>query len=265
MFTCVEILPQSESFLEKIRDKIKPFAPEREFVQVRGGTPFLRLKVKQNHIDWQKISAVLSKKERIILTDSTVEVPENSGLVKYTSLNLSTVLMFSAMCRVLEKSKAAQNMSISVFDRNGFLIPFLIKTAPLVRNVTVYTERIREYFYCISKISEETGMSVKLNEYDSLSPAENIIFSDEYLPHMKNADFVFLSDRSVVSHNAVTGHGITLENEYRILKSEAVDDFLFASALYELSGVSDFASRGFKTLRMSGKTVSEKHLSELIR
>ncbi len=264
MFTCIEILPQSDGFFERIFDKIRPPAPEREFVQVRGATPFLRVKVKENNLDWRKISAVLSKKERIILTDSAVEIPKNSGLEKYVSLNLSTVLMFSTMCGVLEKSKSARNMGISVFDKNGVLIPFLKKTAPLVRNVTVYTEKIREYFYCISKISEETGMSVKLNEYDSVSPTEKIIFADEYLPHMKNADLVFLSDSSVISHNAVTGHGIALENEYGILKSERIDDFLFASALYELNGASDFANREFKTLRLSGKSVSEKHLAELI-
>lgn len=265
MFTCLEILPESEGFFTKIYEKIKPPEPEREYIQVKGATPFLRLKVKENNIDWRKISACLSNNERIILTDNALEFPEKLNLKRYNPASLSAVLMFKTMCQVLKMTKASQTLSLSVFDKNGHLSPYIEKLVPLVRNASVYTEKIREYFLSASRIMEMSGMSIKINEYESPSPPEKIIFADEYLPSMKNADLVFLADSSVISYNTVTGHGIFLENEYKILKSELIDDFSFASALYELNNARFFDEREFTELCLCRKSATIESLSEMLK
>ena len=80
MFTCIEILPESKQFFVRLREKIRPPEPVKEYVQVRGGTPFLKLKVKENTMDWRKISGCLSGDERKILFSSRFEIPDNIGI-----------------------------------------------------------------------------------------------------------------------------------------------------------------------------------------
>lgn len=262
MFTCLEILPENEGIFSKIHEKIKPPLPMREYVQVKGGTPFLRLKVRENHMSWTKISASLEKNERRILSASDIETPQCVSLERAEPLALGTNIMFRTALKLFEKKEKGKNISFSLYDRDGACIKMLKSLVPLVRYVSVYTEKIREYFYAASKIMEESGMSVKINEYESLAPPGEIIVADEFSLNMKNAKLIFLSSPSVISYNTVTGHIFRLEEDYRILKSECIDDFLFASALYEYNGVKDFESKEFDSLCLAGRSVSEEILLE---
>ncbi len=262
MFTCLEVLPKNEGIFLKIYEKIKPPAPQREYIQVKGATPFLRLKVRENNIDWRQISACLCKNERKILTDTCLEIPNGANLSKCFPKALGTNLIFKTFCEIAQSINLSHKISISVFDRGGFLLPQIEKLVPIVRNASVYTEKIREYFYMSSKIMAESGMSIKINEYDSPSKTEKIIIADEYKKNMKDASLVFLGDGAVVSYNTVTGAGISLENEYKILKGSGIDDFSFASALYEYNNADFFVERDFQRLYLAGRCVTREFLSE---
>lgn len=262
MFTCLEILPEKEGIFSKIYEKIKPPLPQREYVQVKGGTPFLRLKVRENHMSWSKISASLEKNERHVIAASDTQFPDCVSLTRAEPRSLGTNIMFRTALKLLEESGKGKNLSFSIYDRDGSCIKMLKSLAPLVRYVSVYTEKIREYFYAASVIMEEWGMSVKINEYESLSPPGEIIVADEFSLNMKNAELVFLSSPSVISYNTVTGEGFALDEPYRILKSRSTDDFLFASALYEYNGVRIFENCEFSYLCLAGRRVSREILLE---
>ncbi|MBQ7956650.1 MAG: hypothetical protein IJ279_01325 [Clostridia bacterium] len=264
MFTCIEVLPENKGFFTKLYEKIKPPAPEREYVQVRGATPFLRLKVRENNIDWREISSLLSKDERVVLKDSFLPIPEQVSLNTYIPRSLGINIMFRTMCDVLEEADRCADINLSVFDRDARLIGQLEKIVPLVRNATVYTEKISEYFSCASEIARESGMSIIINEYESERVPSSVVFADEYLPEMKCADFVFLADNRVLSFNTITGNGIFLEDEYKTLKGESIDDFEFASALYEMNNADFFAERDFISLSLSKKQISVGELAEKI-
>lgn len=262
VFTCLEILPEREGLLAKICEKIKPSQPEREYVQVKGATPFLRLKVKENNVDWRKISACLTSGERKLLAPSDFPVPDGIRLSNCMPKALGVNMMFAAFLKIAEEVGKPREISVSVYDRECFLSSRLEKLVPFVRNISVYTEKIREYFYVSAKIMEESGMSIKINEYTSHAFPEKIIIADEYSRDMRNADFVFLGDNSVISYNTVTGNGICLENELKILKGEAIDDFLFASALYEYNNAVFLADRDFLTLSLAGREVKPVFIAE---
>ncbi len=262
MFTCLEILPEKEGIFTKIYEKIKPPKPEREYVQVRGGTPFLRLKVRENHISWVKISASLEKNERLILSGGDAEIPQCVKVTMAEPLALGTNIMFRTALRLLGEEESPKNTSFSLYDRDGACVKLLENLVPLVRYVSVYTEKIREYFYAASKIMEESGMSVKINEYESSARPGEIIVADRYSLTMKDARLVFLALPSVISYNTVTGDGFCLEDDYKMLKSKCIDDFLFASALYEYNKVKHFGGREFSSLRLAGRSVSEEILLE---
>ncbi len=260
MFTCLEILPENENIFAKLYEKIRPPLPEREFVQISGGTPFLRLKVRENHIDWRKISASLTGEERKILT--CLSVPENMGLILCRPQALGLNMMLETFISLAEEVKNPRKISVSVYDRKGSLLKTLKKLVPHVRNISVYTEKIREYFYLSSEIMEEWGMCVKINEYNSHAFPEKIIIGDEYSRDMNKADLVFLGDKSVVSYNTVTGNGFNFENEYKVLKGNNVDNFLFASSLYEYNGASFFCEREFTSFCLAGKEIKKSALKE---
>lgn len=262
MFTCLEILPEDERLFAKIREKIRPPYPEREYVQVRGGTPFLRLKVKENHVDWRKISACLSGKERHILTDLSVPVPENSGFERCRPQALGLNVMLRTFVSLAQEIKKPERLSVSVYDKKGSAIENLKTLVPLVRNISVYTERVKEYFYLSSEIMEEWGMCMKINEYTSHAFPEKIIIGDEYNKDMCKASLVFLGDKSIVSYNTVTGGGFPLENEYKSLKSNNIDDFTFACALYEYNKAGFFENTQFTSLFLAGKEISRDAVSE---
>lgn len=264
MFTCIEILPENEGILTKIYEKIRPPEPQRQYVQLKGATPFLRLNVRENNIDWCKISALLTKDERVVLKSDAVSLPEHISLTPYVPRRLPLLMMFRALCRVLKKADKPRHINISVFDKDGFLVNEIEKTVPLVRNASVYTEKISEYFYRASLITRESGMSIKINEYESAQKPAEIIIADEYLPCMKEAELVFLADKSVMAYNTVTGEGIFLEEEYKILKSQSIDDLMFASALFERNNAHFLAERDFLSLSLSEKAITHHQLSELV-
>lgn len=260
MFTCLEILPEAEGLFAKLYEKVRAPFPETEFVQVKGGTPFLRMKVRENHIDWRKISLLLTGDERKILT--SLSVPENTDLQSAKPEALGLVIMYETFVSLAEEVKNPCNLSVSVYDRNGLLLKKLKKLVPFVRNISVYTEKIGEYFRLSSEIMEEWGMCVKINEYMSHAFPEKVIIGDKYNRDMNKAELVFLGDKTVASYNTVTGSGFLLEKEYKALKGNCADDFLFASALYEYNGVSHFGEKEFNSLFLAGKEISKSVLCE---
>ncbi len=264
MFTCLEILPEKEGIFSKIQEKIKPPLPQREYVQVKAGAPFLRLKVRENHMSWAKISASLERRERQIVCADDIRFPDCISLRRAEPRSLGTNIMLRTALSLLEESGKGKKLSLSLYDRNGVCINLLKNLAPLVRYVSVYTEKIREYFYASSVVMEEWGMSVKINEYESSSSPGEIIVADEFSLNMKNARLVFLSAPSVISYNTVTGEGFCIEEDYRILKSECIDDFTFASALYEYSGVKSFENSRFSYLCLAGRRVNHEKLCEVL-
>lgn len=265
MFTCIEILHRDERLVRKIYERIIPPAPVREYVQLRGATPFLRLSVRENNVDWIKISSMLSGNERIVVKDDSVAVPESLSLKTYIPVSLGMKLMFRTLCQTLERVDLPQKINLTVFDRNAHMAKELVEIIPYIRNLYVYTEKISEYFFCASKIMEEYGASVKVSEYETAQQQAGIVFADEYLSVMKKADFVFVADKSIISYNTITGNGIFLEEEYKILKGESIDDFCFASALFEMNGAKFFSQRDFVLLFLSNKTVTVSELAEKIR
>lgn len=264
MFTCLEILPEKEGIFSKIQEKIKPPVPQREYVQVKGGSPFLRLKVRENHLSWAKISASLEKGERKIICRDDVSFPDCISLRRVSPHALGMNIMLKNALSILEESGKGGKLTLSLYDRKGACINLLKSLAPAVRYVSVYTEKIKEYFYASSFVMEEWGMSVKINEYESLAPPGEIIVADEFSLNMKNARLIFLSSPSVISYNTVTGEGFCLEETYRILKSRCIDDFLFASSLYEYSGVKSFENCSFSRLCLAGRKVSREKLCEAV-
>ena len=255
MFTCLEVLPGNEGLFSKIYEKVRPPLPERDFTQVRGGTPFLRLKVKENHIDWRKISISLTGEERKILT--SLQIPESTGLSVCRPKALGINMMLEAFASLAKEINNPRKISVSVYDRKGSLVKNLKTLVPLVRNISVYTENIREYFYLSSAIMEEWGMCVKINEYSSHAFPEKLIVGDEYCKDMNRAELVFLGDNSVASYNTVTMGGFVLGNEYKALKIKDIDDFLFASALYEYNGVTLQGEKAFTSFLLAGKETNE--------
>lgn len=260
MFTCLEILPKNEGIFSGIYEKIKPPQPAREYVQVKGGTPFLRLKVRENHVSWTKISSSLVKNERRILSGAETSIPEHANLRRAEPTALGINIMLRKACSLLMAGGKPEKISFSLYDKDGFSVRFLEMLVPVARYVSVYTEKIREYFYAASKIMVESGMSIKINEYESLTPPGEIIVADRFCSSMKKAKLVFLPTDKVVAFNTVTGEGFNLEEEYRILKSECIDNFLFASALYEYNNVHAFEQRDFDYLCLAGRRTSDEIL-----
>lgn len=260
MFTCLELTPKSRGLFSETYEKMRPPRPEREYVQVKGGTPFLRLKVKENHLSWAKISSALERNERRLLTGDEISVPPLVGLSRAEPAALGMTVMMKRACALLAAEGRPKKLSLSVYDRDGVAVSLLETSVSAVRYVSVYTEKIREYFYAASKIMEQSGMSVKINEYESVSPPGEIIVADRFRPCMKKARLIFLPSDKVIAYNTVTGEGFTLGEEYENLKSGQTDDFLFASALYEYCGVRSFAQRDFEHLCLAGRRVSDETL-----
>lgn len=265
MFTCIEFLPEKEGFFTKIYEKIKQPQPEREYVQVKGATAFLRLVVREDYADWCEISSCLRGNERVVLLSHEKSLPDGISLKRYEPVSLGMVLIFRTLCHVLKIVNEPEKLNLSVFDENAVLSPMIDKIAPLVRNACVYTEKVDSYFCASARVMKNSGMNIKIGEYETERKSHGIVISDKYLPSLKEADFIFLAGSDTISYNTVTGEGIFLEDKYKILKSPDIDDFSFASALYEKNNASVFAEKDFSSIYFAGKAVSEDELACLIR
>lgn len=265
MFTCIEFLPEKEGFFTKIYEKIKSPQPEREYVQVKGASAFLRLIVRENNIDWCKISSCLSGNERTVLLEEGREIPPQVAFKRYEPLSLGMVLMFKVLCRILENVGSAEKITLNIFDENGVLASYIDEIVPLVRNAYVYTENINSYFFASSRIMHNSGMNIKISEYETERNVSGIVISDRYMPFLRDAGFVFLGSRDIIAYNTVTGGEIFLEDEYKVLKSTGIDDFTFASALYERNNAKSFCKKDFTSIYFAGKLIDETKLAELIK
>ena len=265
MFTCIEFLPEKEGFFTRVYEKIKSPQPEREYVQVRGATAFLRLAVRENNVDWCKISSCLRGNERIVLLGEEKTIPDGIPLERYKPSGLGMVLIFKTLCRVLENVNEPQKLSLSIFDEKAVLSSVIDKIVPLVRNACVYTEKVNSYFQASARIMKDSGMNIRIGEYETDKKIRGIVISDRYLTSLKEADFVFLAVNDTLSYNTVTGEGIFLEDEYKILKSPEIDDFAFASALYERNNGMVFKQKDFSSIYFAGKAINENDLSDLIK
>ncbi len=264
MFTCLEILPKKERLAERLFEKIRPPEPKKEFVQVKGATPFLRLSVRENFVDWRKISAMLSSNERRLMLPEGCRIPQGLKLKACEPVSLGMNMIFDVMRDCLEKANSPKKISVSVFDRDAFLSSRLNEIVPFVRNISVYTERVREYFYVSSRIMGESGLCVRINEYDSACLPEKIVLADRYSNLMKKSDFVFSAQSAETYFNTVTGMGIDIENEYKLLKSDLHDDFLFLSCLFEYNGAKNLRKRKFDSLFLAGRHTDTQSLANII-
>ncbi len=260
MFTSLEILPPCEGIFVKIKERIKPPGVRKEYVQVRGGTPFVRLKVREDYFSWSDISSSLSGSERCLVTDDGMRIPPCVSLRRGDFESLGTVIMMKTALSFLRKADASQNLSFSLYDRKGACVKLLKEIVPYVRYASVYTEKIQEYFYESVRILEESGMSIKVGEYESLSRQADIVVADSFSRNMKGAKLIFLGKNDVIAYNTVTGDGFTLPEEYERLKGGITDDFLFASALYEGCGVRSFEEMCFERLCLAGKVSDEEKI-----
>ena len=262
MFTRLEILPREERIIRKIKEKIKPPRIRKEYIQVKSGTPFLKLSVREDYFSWSEISLSLSGSERRILTDSEMRIPPETGLERGEFYSLGTVLMMKTALSLFEKAELPRNLSFALYDRNASCVRLLKKIVPFVRYASVYTEKISGYFYEASEIMRKSGMSIKVNEYSSFSRPADIVVADCFMRGMKGAGLIFLGRNDVVAYNTVTGEGFSLPEEYAYLCREGDDAFAFASALYESCSVRCLEESGFERLCFAGKVTDTEKLLE---
>lgn len=265
MFTSLEIIPPSEGIFAKIKERIKPPEVRKEYVQVRGGTPFVRLMVREDYFSWSEISSSLSGSERCLLADDSTAVPECISIRKGEFESLGTVLMMKTALYFLGRAEMQNTLTFSLYDRKGACVKMLKEIVPYVRYASVYTEKIQEYFYESVRILEESGMSIKINEYESFSVPSDIVVADSFSEKMKTSRLIFLGRDNVVAYNTVTGDGFTLPDTYEKLKGESTDSFLFASALYESCGVRSLAEKSFEKLRLAGKVSGDEKILQRCR
>lgn len=264
MFTCFEVLPESERFLERLYERIKPPEPKREFVQLGGATPFLRLIVKENFIDFKKISSCLEKDERRILLPKNITAPKNANLDTHIPTSLGLNLMFNEVKKLLSTNSTPTKVSLSIFDENASLYKRIEEIVPYVRQLTIYTSKIREYFYLSQQIMEEWGLSIKINEYEIILQAPKIALTDKYFPDMKTSQLVFSANREEIYFNTVVGKGYHLEKEIKELKSSLHDDFSFASFLYEYNNAKFLSTGNFESLQLAGTKTDAKALLKML-
>ena len=142
MFAVLQIRPQENGFLQKIKERMHPARPQAIQVAVKGGTPFLCVEAsrRKGELPWEEIAFCAGRcAGRMLLPDGII--PPDGGSVKaFLPDALAPLILFNTACDVLSRRRQPPGEEcITLLDPKGRLARRagrLLAFASLVRVVT---------------------------------------------------------------------------------------------------------------------------------
>ena len=213
-------------------EKIFRFLAEDDYIiktiPVFKGAPFYMLDVKIcENIDWDKVIENTGKCSKRLLLNNCLEIPQDKGIGVFKSDILYNKVFHNTVLQIIKNNKRKKDLfHIAVYDKNADFIDLTTRLSMYSSKLTVVTENKEKYMNLCDTILEKTGLCISmLSDFDNakikIDTVRNVMSIDT------NNQFL----------NITNGENIIVDDIYKKLLPQNVNEQDFYSALYELCGV----------------------------
>ena len=205
---------------------------------------------RRGRISWESVDRFSCEQRDCLLCPEGLELPEESGMRRFCSSELSRRMCENAALYLLRGIAPARVRTVLI-DENGehtALCPYL---ADETDSLLVVTRRPELWLEEADRILEEQGAVVRVSTGGADLFGADLIVAPAALKTELNCscDAVILSgEPPLVKQNApvVSGYTFDLPDKLRNVKPPYLDDMYFAEALYTLGGVHELGSSVFR-------------------
>ena len=225
MFCVLNIEKKKLTMFEKIFRFINRDEYITKTVPVFKGAPFYVLNINYcENIDWERVIENTGKCSKRLIFKKTIDFPENTKIGIFKSNLLYNKVFQNTLLQIIENNKNLYH--IAVYDKNADFTDFTTKLSRYSSKLTVVTENKEKYMTLCDEILENTGLCISLlSDFDNakikIDTQRNIMSIDT------NTEFLNISK----------GENIVVDDIYKKLLLQGIDEYNFYSALYELCGV----------------------------
>lgn len=255
MFGILKTENRKEGLINCLRYFFNKPEPELKKITVKNGAPFFLLKVikdKNGEVDYEEICKILGRcaKRLVVSCDEDVKETDCIGLFKPDIL--PDLILFNSGVRLAGayvKDKGDNKLTVGIIDLNAALKERMIPLVQLFNNIKVITQKPQNYEPVCEKILDEWGLPVLITDSESSISDCDFIFSPFKSENSVLSNCIAIRNRENGSLTKFAGEGITLPREYSELIPENVDALIFASALFELCGVTALSNLCFDKMK----------------
>lgn len=238
MFTVLQIEEKTTGFFQKMRERFRPTKPFLQRVEVKSGAPFfiLRLRKEKGEIPWDKVAYHAGRTAKRLVIPDGITPPEDSGISPYTPEYLPFILLFNTALKGIKKDLSEPNLRrMTVIDKRGILARHIEKAVDYVGEITIMTDNRERYEAVAEKILKDTGAVIRLvEEPDTFA---NYLIAEDIRNFSTQAKVYCLNHEEVKAEDIIRFENISLPPEYEELRPVSISAITFASALYEMCGV----------------------------
>lgn len=254
MFCVLNIEKKKLTLLEKIFRFLAQDDYVIKTIPVFKGAPFYVLDVKIcENIDWDKVIENTGKCSKRLILNNCIEIPKDKGIGVFKSNLLYNKVFQNTALQIIENNKCKKDLChIAVYDKNADFTDFTTRLSMYSSKLTVVTENKEKYMNLCDSILEKTGLCISLlSDFDNakikIDMGRNVMSIDT-----KNQ---FL--------NITNGENITVDDIYKKLLPQNVNEYDFYSALYELCGVFSLGECIFESVTVNNekKLVKDIHFA----
>lgn len=254
MFCVLNIEKKKLTLLEKIFRFLAQDDYVIKTIPVFKGAPFYVLDVKIcENIDWDKVIENTGKCSKRLILNNCIEIPKDKGIGVFKSNLLYNKVFQNTALQIIENNKCKKDLyHIAVYDKNADFTDFTTRLSMYSSKLTVVTENKEKYMNLCDSILEKTGLCISLlSDFDNakikIDMGRNVMSIDT-----KNQ---FL--------NITNGENITVDDIYKKLLPQNVNEYDFYSALYELCGVFSLGECIFESVTVNNekKLVKDIHFA----
>lgn len=237
MFAILQITESERKFHNIFR---KPQI-ESERITLPNGDAFFIVKLKnyRKNIPWKKLEKCMGILKHCVLLSDDTTIPDDVNITPFTSDTLQRiVLMNSATDYILNHKAQFISKSLAICDDKAIYTNYIEKLIYCFTNIKIITSLPEKYNLIQNKLLETYGISLIITSaenYDS-----DILISHKSTVPLYYSGRLFTNEKKYFMNAEVfSGSIIDLPKEYEKLRPENISSLLFASALYEKSGVKE--------------------------
>ena len=262
MFAVLQIRPQENGFLQKIKERMHPARPQAIQVAVKGGTPFLCVEAsrRKGELPWEEIAFCAGRcAGRMLLPDGII--PPDGGSVKaFLPDALAPLILFNTACDVLSRRRQPPGEEcITLLDPKGRLARRAGRLLAFASLVRVVTDHAAIYEQTAEQVMEDYGAALLIQATFAGARDSTVVIApgglkESFFPERKCA--VFTNQESSGGYLCITAEGINLPEPYFRLIPDGINPDQFAGALYEASGLRELSRLTYTRLKLYGTTTN---------
>lgn len=262
MFAVLQIRPQENGFLQKIKVRMHPARPQAIQVAVKGGTPFLCVEAsrRKGGLPWEEIAFCAGRcAGRMLLPDGVIP-PEGGPVKAFLPDALAPLILFNTACDVLARRRRPPGEEcITLLDPQGRLARRAGRLLAFASLVRVVTDNTAVYEQTAEQVMEDYGAALLVQDTFAGARDSTVVIApdglrESFFPKRKCA--VFTNRESRGGYLCITAEGIDLPEPYCRLIPDGINPDRFAGALYEASGLRELSRRTYTRLKLYGTTTN---------